>query len=170
MSFYNMLLGENPLSGILLSILGFTTKDQIPRYRDCYWNGEYIAIYTRTGGGNRDYYESLETCMENYPEYFKEVPQDYPQGPWNSDLRKHPEYVKDEDDDFDSTYATFYFNLPAKFEGILPLVSTKSPGDRFQELMEKLKSHDDNDPDVKRVMDSMAPIIAKIKGMVEDKK
>ena len=32
---------------------------------------------------------------------------------------KHPRYIFDKDDDFDSTYATFYFTMPKKLETML---------------------------------------------------
>lgn len=167
-SMYNMLFGENPLSSAFLKILGLT-KEKIPRYRDCFWTGQYIAVYTRTGGGNRAYYESLESCRENYPEYF-DGGKDEPRGPWNSDLRNHPEYVKDEDDDNDTTYATFYFNLPAKFEGILPAVPSLTPAEKFKILMEKMdKVGSKDDPDVKRVMETMSPIMEKLMKAIDEK-
>ncbi|MFJ4785061.1 hypothetical protein [Streptomyces sp. NPDC088794] len=51
-----------------------------------------IAIYTRNGGGNRESYEDVI-----------------------AGLQSHPLYLRDADDDFDSTYATFYFSTPAEF-------------------------------------------------------
>lgn len=53
MSMYNMIHGVNPMSGILLASLGLS-REQVGRFRDCYWNGEHICVYTRNGGGNRD--------------------------------------------------------------------------------------------------------------------
>lgn len=47
MSLYNMIHGVNPAAPVLLSILGINSSN-IPRFRDCYWTGEHIAIYTRT--------------------------------------------------------------------------------------------------------------------------
>ena len=88
MSFYNMLFGKNSYSTIVLAILGMKECD-IERFRDCSIdiNEKQISIYTRTGGGNRD---------------------DYP----NEILTSNKNYKYDEDDDFDSTYATYYFNIP----------------------------------------------------------
>lgn len=54
----------------------------------------HIHVYTRTGGGNREYYEN---CTD---------------GPSNNDLRAVGGYVADEDDDFDCTFATFRFAAP----------------------------------------------------------
>lgn len=62
--------------------------------------GEYIvAVSTRQGGGNRecwcdDYDNHEEYCLSKN----------------NDELTSHPNYLSDEDDDFDSTYATFYYD------------------------------------------------------------
>lgn len=53
MSLYNMIHGMNPMSDLLLAALGLT-RDKVGRFRDCYWNGEHICVYTRNGGGNRE--------------------------------------------------------------------------------------------------------------------
>lgn len=88
MSFYNALFGKNPSSDLLLAILDIKQND-VERFRDCSidFEASRISIYTRTGGGNRD---------------------DYP----NEKLTSHACYLHDEDDDFDSTYATYYFKFP----------------------------------------------------------
>ena len=90
MSMYNMLFGQNPNSDIVLALIGLKESD-IERYRDCGLENtgdEYlIYVYTRTGGRNRE---------------------DYP----NELLTENEYYIRDEDDEFDSTYATYYFNIP----------------------------------------------------------
>lgn len=136
-----MLFGTNPLSGVLLATLGFTEAD-VPRFRDCYLSEGRIAIHTRTGGGNRDFYESLEGCRDEYPEYFEsESP---PAGPWNSDLRKSEYFMFDEDDDFDSTYANFYFKFPedyaAELEAISKNVEPVEPSEKWSALLESLSA------------------------------
>jgi hypothetical protein len=85
---YNMLFGKNPDTKTILSALSLTELD-VERFRDCWIDGkeDKIVIYTRTGGGNRE---------------------DYP----NSALVNHPLYLYDEDDDFDPTYAYYYFAIP----------------------------------------------------------
>lgn len=97
MSLYNLLFGVNPAAPLLLRLLGLTPAD-IPRFRDCYLTAEgaEIAIHTRTGGGNREGY-ALE----------------------NQKLAQHPRYLRDADDDFDCTYATFYFSVPAPAQKIV---------------------------------------------------
>lgn len=63
-----------------------------------------IALYTRNGGGNREHYTSEDveagincTCTGCIATYH---------------LPSHPDYLYDEDMEFDSTYATFYFKIP----------------------------------------------------------
>lgn len=87
MGLYNGIFGQNENAGALLYLLGLEDND-FYRYRDCYLSeNSEIAVYTRGGGGNRDGYDD---------EMFLD----------------HPLYIKNEDDDFDSTYATFYFRIP----------------------------------------------------------
>ena len=94
MSLYNMLFGKNPHSEIILALLGLKECD-VERYRDCGIADGEIYIYTRTGGGNRE---------------------DYP----NEKLTGNPYYKYDEDDDFDTTYATYYFRYPAEVKDQIP--------------------------------------------------
>jgi hypothetical protein len=86
MSMYNMLFGMNPNSDIILAILGLK-KNDVERFRNCGFMEDGIFIYTRTGGGNRD---------------------DYP----NDKLTSNSCYLRDNDDDYDCTYATYYFKFP----------------------------------------------------------
>ena len=133
---YNMLFGQHANADQLLALLGLTPND-IPRYRSCYWDGEHIVIHTRTGGGNRDYYESEESCRDYYPEYFTES--ESPSGPWNEDLRAVPGYIRDQDDDFDSTYADFFYAPPAEaLEALKSLPAEMPPSEQWQKLFEKL--------------------------------
>lgn len=100
MSMYNMLFGINPNSNFILSTLELN-REMVGRFRDCFViNGE-IAIYTRNGGGNRD----------DYAEVFEQ-------------LSNHPCYLRDEDDAFDSTYATIYFKFPEQFAEQLSKLNT----------------------------------------------
>lgn len=96
MSMYSMVAGDGhqyDRGRILLAALG---NPDPGRFRDAWVekgeNGQpVIAIYTRNGGGNREEYEGVI-----------------------ADLQDHPLYLRDADDDFDSTYATFYFSTPAE--------------------------------------------------------
>ena len=158
MSLYNMLFGVNPSAGVLLGMLG-TDIGGVPRFRDCYLSGDNIVIHTRTGGGNRDYYDSLESRLDEYPE------SEY-DGPFNADLRTLPNYLRDRDDDFDSTYADFYFSIPEKFKAEVEILrdmgGERDPGQAWQDLFTKLHSGDKDDPDVQRVLTAAAPIIEKL--------
>lgn len=101
---YNMIFGENKNALLLLGVLGLIRED-FYRYRDCYLSEEgEIAVYTRGGGNNRNCY-----C------------EDYGHEPHDDDScvvpsheknREHAMYLRDEDDSFDNTYATFYFSIP----------------------------------------------------------
>lgn len=169
MSLYNMLFGVNPTAGILLGMLG-TEHGAVPRFRDCFLDGDSIVIHTRTGGGNREYYESAESCRENYPEYFEEGKS--PSGPWNDDLRGLPGFVRDEDDDFDTTYANFYFSVPKKFKAEIEVIrdmgGERDPAQSWQALFAKLEAGDKNDPDVQKALTAALPIIEKISELVTE--
>lgn len=94
MSMYNLVAadGNQNLRGqILTAALG---DPDVGRFRDAWIekgdDGQpVIAIYTRNGGGNRESYADVI-----------------------ADLQAHPLYLRDADDDFDATYATFYFRTP----------------------------------------------------------
>jgi hypothetical protein len=153
MSLYNALFGVNPFSGMLLEMLG-TTAGDVPRFRDCFLSedGTEIIIHTRTGGGNRDYYEHPDRYASEYPEYSD----DPYKGPWNADLRKLPGFKYDADDDFDCTYADFHFDIPEAFKPQVELLSKlgaiSNPAERWQELMTNLRSGDTSTPEVQRAL------------------
>jgi hypothetical protein len=115
-----MLHGVNPLTGILLKMLGLTIESA-GRFRDSFLNsdGTRILIYTRNGGGNRESYEEIIKA-----------------------LQEHPQYVDDYDDDFDCTYATFEFNVPEKYLEFTKTISSgenpKSIGEKFKDTIEQL--------------------------------
>lgn len=152
MSLYNMLFGVNAAAPVLLAMLG-TEANAVPRFRDCYLTEEKkIAIYTRTGGGNRPYYESAES--------YKAETGDEPEGRcWNEDLRLLPGFIRDEDDDFDCTYATFYFDVPEKFKHLIEkLPEGVDPAKRWQETLENLKTATPDDPVVKKLDQALRPM------------
>lgn len=93
MSLYNMVMGINPLAGEWLVLLGKEPAD-FGRLRDVWLQddgprGIRIVVLTRCGGNNRDDYEAMFTQM-----------------------REHPLYLGDRDDDYDSTYALIEFSFP----------------------------------------------------------
>ena len=138
---YNALFATNNDSDELLSMLDLT-KDEFKRYRDCYLSkdGKSIIVYTRLGGGNRP----------DYQEVYKQI-------------KKHPYYIKDYDDDFDSTYASFEFIIPEKHKErvaeIFKTTDTTTGAEKFQELFTAMdkdmdKALNDN-PRVKRFTENL---------------
>lgn len=118
---YNMLFGENELADDLLKMLNLT-KEDCGRYRDCYLDekGEKIIVYTRNGGGNREYYEDVF-----------------------DKLSKHTNYLCDYDDDFDCTYASIEFSVPDKFieltkEFVKKGADTTTGSEKFKMLLDIL--------------------------------
>lgn len=124
MSLYNMLHGYNANAAKLLQALELDPR-RIDRFRDASFakkDEQYVIhIFCRTGGGNRE---------------------DYP----NTILVEHPLYISDEYDDFDNTYASYYFKVP---ESVLKEVADQ--GLTMEELVdpETLKEKTD------RVVDSL---------------
>lgn len=87
-------------SKFLLSLLESDEEYAIGRFRDAWMetdeNGELeIALYTRNGGGNREHHNCPQ-CT----------------GCVMEQIVRHPLYLRDADDSFDSTYATIYFKVP----------------------------------------------------------
>ncbi len=150
MSLYNLIHGHNPFAGILLRALDLS-PDKVGRFRDCYLQREEtsgelrIHVYTRNGGGNRDNYETVTEHLQSLPGY-----------------------VRDYDDDFDCTYATYEFKVPEALVGGLtalaessPDAVPKPPAERFQDFMTKLQEQPD-DPAVQRVTEAMKPVFEQI--------
>jgi len=92
--FYNAVLGDgNEMLRAAKILPVFEQPAFVGRFRDIWvenHDGEpVIAIYTRNGGPNReDQAEAIESMQSN------------------------PHYLRDADDEFDRTYATFYFRAP----------------------------------------------------------
>ena len=91
MSLYNMLFGFNPACIWVMPMLG-RKQEEWPRFRDCFVKDGKIEIYTRVGGGNRN-------C-----------------GYGEEELYKDPNFVETFDDEYDTTYATYVFNVPEKWQ------------------------------------------------------
>ena len=143
MSLYNMLFGVHGEAPIVLHMLGIT-EHHVPRFRSAYIENGRLVLYTRTGGGNRDFYESEECCRGNYPEYFDG--EDEPSGPWNCDLRNIQGFLYDQDDDFDSTYAYFYYSPPDEYKADIEGIGeeSRSPSAQWDKLLSSLGSQNDN--------------------------
>jgi hypothetical protein len=116
---YNVLFGVNILAHRLLELLKLDHRD-IPRFRDCYLQGGHIVVYTRTGGGNRE-------------DYLTEV----------GVLTSHPLYVRDEDDSYDETYASYFFKYPEEWretlEGLAANFEVLPSKERWERAMAALK-------------------------------
>lgn len=130
MSLYNKLFGFNKLAPALLECLNLDPRD-IPRFRDCFIQDDTIVVHTRTGGGNRE-------------EYQKE----------NAKLAKHPDYLYDSDDEFDCTYANFFFRFPKEFKDELERIAEKMkslgvkhylPSEKWKILLNSIKEEKPNE-------------------------
>lgn len=141
MSLYNLLFGVNQDADELLKMLDLT-QDDFGRFRDAYLNenGISIIVYTRCGGGNRDYYEDVFSKME-----------------------KHPEYVTNYDDSFDCTYAYFVFNVPEKFKKQTKLMCDKTKPKNVHEKLQEAIDDMDKNGEGSGYVEKMEPIINKIK-------
>ena len=116
---YNMIFGQNKFADAILATLGLKQGDT-GRFRDCFVANGKIAIYTRNGGGNREEYQ----CVID-------------------ELAKHPCYSYDEDDEFDSTYATIYFRFPEEYAEELKKIDIGeefNPSERWINAIESLKN------------------------------
>ena len=114
MSLYNMLNGVNQATFFILPMLG-KHPDEYPRFRDCFVSDNEIHIYTRVGGGNRN-------C-----------------GFGEEKLQKHPQFLRDFDDDFDSTYATYVFSVPEKWKPDFEILTKGNPKEISEEYKKELK-------------------------------
>jgi hypothetical protein len=107
-----MINGVNPATFFILPMLGGKHPDNLPRFRDCFVKNDEIHIYTRVGGGNRN-------C-----EFGEE------------ELQSHQNYLRDFDDDYDSTYATYVFSVPDEFKPDFELIKAgkiKEISDKYKE-------------------------------------
>ena len=155
MSMYNMIFGENAASDWLLALLDLTRAD-VGRFRDAYVtdDGTQIAVYTRNGGGNREHWGDEEaepdcSCTGCIIE---------------CRLPKHPLYVRDEDDEFDSTYATVFFRVPdAALSLVKDLAEKRNPNALWLSTLKELEQG--KRPDViEKMRPLMDAIVAKLGG------
>lgn len=118
MSMYQIMFGRNRDAILILALLALTIEGT-GRFRDAFVADGEIAIYTRNGGGNRD---DQEQAIEQ--------------------MRSHPNYLRDEDDSFDSTYATFYFSFPEQYAHVLKEMESGkfNPDERWQAKLQEIES------------------------------
>lgn len=92
MSLYNMLNKVSPIAPSVIGALGMDYRT-IPRFRDAFVrddgpDGLRFVILTRTGGNNRaDYHDEIDA------------------------MHCHPDFIRDTDDPYDSTYAFLEFRI-----------------------------------------------------------
>ncbi len=114
MSLYNMINGVNPATFFILPMLGEKHPETYPRFRDCFIENDEIHVYTRVGGGNRN-------CKFGEEE-----------------LQGHPNYIRDFDDEFDSTFATYVFSVPEEFKPDFELIKAgkiKDISDKYKKRL-----------------------------------
>jgi hypothetical protein len=142
MSLYNQLFKTNDLCPIFLQVIGLEF-DKIPRFRDIRLvkNKDELVmeVFTRTGGGNREHY------LEG-----------------NKYLQDKSNYLYDLDDDYDSTYAYFYFSILKEFKESIeklyesspedPNVHSESPMNKFNNLLKDLEANKETEG-TKRALD-----------------
>lgn len=92
---YNAVLGdgqEMERAWAFTRVLGLRRRD-FGRLRDAWVEAHgdtcVLAFYTRNGGGNRPDYEDISTALQS-----------------------HPQFITDDDDEFDTTYRTYRFEFP----------------------------------------------------------
>ena len=115
MSLYNFLFGINENADILLGVIGGLSMSDFGRFRDIYLNpeGTIITVLTRLGGGNREPY--IDTINK---------------------IKENDNYIKDYDDDFDSTYAYFEFKVPEKYLNMCKSIAPKEKRPGVKELFD----------------------------------
>ena len=117
----------NPACIFIMPMLG-RRDTEYPRFRDCFVEDGKIAIFTRVGGNNRD-------C-----------------GFGEEELYADPNFVSTYDDEEDSTYGTYLFNVPEKWK----LDFDKILDGRIEETSEEYKNY------IKEFWPTMADKLAEI--------
>ncbi|MEK6882160.1 MAG: hypothetical protein AABY22_21260 [Nanoarchaeota archaeon] len=168
MSLYNLLHGVNPISPLLLKILDIdqdNKKWSSGRFRDIYLDekGEKIILYTRNGGGNRECWGEVQNnCLCAGCVIEKHLP-------------KHPNYLRDYDDDFDSTYAYIEFSIPESYKELVKSFATGEKPETIKEKFDRtIKSLETktaeelkNDPKLKPIMKIFEKIEKDESGIIE---
>ena len=138
MSMYNLIFGQNKHSDLILALLHLK-KESVGRFRDAFITNGEIAVYTRNGGGNREHWDYTYDNNEG-----ADCP--CPGCIITHHLPKHPNYLRDEDDDFDSTYATIYFSIPTEIRELANSLESGNfnPDDRWAEKITTLENESPN--------------------------
>lgn len=115
MSLYKRLFGENKEAPAILGFAGLT-RGMFMKYRDCFLNpdGTIVTVITRIGGGNRNEYRQAHI-----------------------NIKRHPNYIRDYDDDFDDTYCYFEFKVDNKFLETAKKIAPKEQHPSIHEMFKK---------------------------------
>lgn len=124
MSLYNIINGYSKSCFWLLPMLD-RHPDGYPRFRDCYCDGKYIIVFTRTGGPNRHMEEDMQD-------------------------REHFSYT--EDSEKDDTYAFYYFNVPEQWKPDFDKIISNNTREVSPEYLEQIRKVY---PKLSRVIDSL---------------
>lgn len=132
---YGLLFEEHIFADRIFSALNLT-RAAVGRYRDAFVIKGEIAIYTRNGGENRK-------CPRVHHNKLDCLVMDCFSCIITHRLPKHPNYLRDVDNEFDSTFATIYFSIPKEAQFSLMAINIDwnfHPGDkkRFEEAMNRL--------------------------------
>jgi aspartyl-tRNA synthetase len=90
MSLYNLMNGSDPFASMALFLIGIP-REEFPRWRDATIADGKIRVLTRSGGPNRESYQ-LEIDL----------------------VKNHPLFAEEADDEYDTTYMHFVFNIPTE--------------------------------------------------------
>ena len=163
MSLYNMLHGVSEQAPILLAFLDLT-EAKVGRFRDAYLSedGTKIIVYTRNGGGNRAHKMQSESeegencnctgCIITYQ------------------LPKHPNYIRDYDDDYDCTYAYVEFTVPAKYkETARSLATGEKPKTIHEKFMKTISEMEKMTPEEIKGDSRFSSIVEVLDKVVEEK-
>lgn len=137
MSLYNMMFGCNPFASILLALAGLDVAE-IPRFRDVFLDRDetgstVIQVFTRTGGNNREMYESENDVLAN-----------------------KPNAIRDYDDSYDCTYAYFEFSPLPEMKDVAEILMESSGielsdmEDVWQRVISKLETCDQDSVYIQR--------------------
>jgi hypothetical protein len=151
---YNILLGYHPKAQQLMAALDIAPSF-IRRFRDCFPQRRpdgvlELHVLTRIGGGNRVQHEDVSVA-----------------------LRRHPLYLDDYDEPYDTTYATFIFACPSAIAENLQRESEADPSMVPKPWLVRLHEFDElsgaqpDHPEVRRVLEAMQPLLGAINSSSE---
>lgn len=156
---YNLLHGQQPDAALLIRALALGEVKGL-RLRDAWLNpdGTRIIVFTRNGGGNREHYNDECEAGENCHCTGCTI---------TYDVKRDPLYVRDWDDDYDSTYAYIEYRIPQGMKDwaanlatgqVMPSLKERSEAVRAE--MDKLsKEQIENDPRFKSIISSLRKVI-----------